>query len=72
MTLVHALKLVWLDTIIKCRKSVGNSSKLVLLKAVRSAWNKGTKSSRLKKAICYFVSKVHIRNARKVSSFESL
>jgi hypothetical protein len=57
MTLVRASQRIWLEKIIKCRKAAGNSSKLVLFKAIRSTWIKGKsyKSSRSKKAVTSFL-----------------
>ena len=56
MTLVRPSQRIWLEKIIKCRKAVGNSSKLVLFKATRSTWNKDScKSSCSKKAVISFL-----------------
>jgi hypothetical protein len=57
MTLVRASQRMWLEKIIKYRKAVGNSSKLVLFKATRSKWNKGKscKSSLSKMAVISFL-----------------
>ena len=56
MTLVRASQRIWVEKFMKCRKAVGNSSKLVLFMATFSTWNKKScKSSRSKKAVISFL-----------------